>query len=151
MKDFGSVDDVLDFAIENEIRAQNFYTDLAARMERPAMSSVFEEFAKEEVKHEKLLRDVKAGHKLDSVEEKVKDLKIADYLVDASPSAEMTYQDALILAMKREKAAYTLYHDLTTKLEDEQLIKLFTMLANEEAKHKLRFEIEYDEAILREN
>ena len=32
---------------------------------------------------------------------KTMDLKIGDYLVDADPDAELTYQDALILAMKQ--------------------------------------------------
>lgn len=40
---------------------------------------------------------------------------------------------------------------LSESTEDENLRNLFLALAQGEAKHKLRFEIEYDDNILREN
>ena len=36
-------------------------------------------------------------------------------------------------------------------LSDPDMIKLFEWLATEEAKHRHRFEVEYDEEVLREN
>ena len=63
----------------------------------------------------------------------------------------MTYQDALILAMKKEKYAFKLYTNLADYAKAENLKNIFLMLAQEEAKHKLRFEIEYDEFVLKEN
>jgi rubrerythrin len=57
----------------------------------------------------------------------------------------MDYQDALIVAMKKEKAAFRLYMDLADFTGDEGLKALLVMMAQEEAKHKLRFEVEYDE------
>lgn len=63
----------------------------------------------------------------------------------------MTYQEALILAMKKEKAAFKLYHTLAAKAPNEDIKSIFLALAQEEAKHKLRFEIEYDEFVLTEN
>jgi rubrerythrin len=53
--------------------------------------------------------------------------------------------------MKAEKAAYTLYNSLAEATDNGELKKLFLMLAQEEAKHKLRFEVEYDEVVLAEN
>ena len=53
--------------------------------------------------------------------------------------------------MKKEKAAYRLYLDLAAVGEDEELTDMFLSLAQEEAKHKLRFEIEYDDEIMKEN
>ena len=41
--------------------------------------------------------------------------------------------------------------DLAERVDDENLKNLMLGLAQEEAKHKLRFEIEYDERILGEN
>jgi rubrerythrin len=63
----------------------------------------------------------------------------------------MSYQDALILAMKREKSAFILYTKLASKTTNKDLQELFLQLAQEESKHKMMFEIEYDEVILREN
>ena len=55
------------------------------------------------------------------------------------------------MIMKEEKAAFKLYSDLATKTTDSEFKQMFLMLAQEEAKHKLRFEIEYDDNILQEN
>lgn len=115
------------------------------------MKEVFQDFALEEAGHrEKLLRVQEGDHHLLSTAE-VPDLKIGDYLVDAEPAANMTTQSALILAMKKEKAAFKLYMDLSKRMNDDNYRTLFLMLAQEEAKHKLRFELEYDEMINQEN
>ena len=142
---------ILDFAIQKEQDAAEFYTDLAARMDRPNMKSVFEGFAREEMGHKEKLQGVKTGKRLISAGKKIQDLKIGDSLVDIELSANTGYQDALILAMKAEKAAFKLYHDLSQATDDAGLQELFMALAQEEAKHKLRFEVEYDEQILTEN
>ena len=63
----------------------------------------------------------------------------------------MSYQDALIVAMKREKAAFKLYNSLAAMSPNEELSKIFKNLAFEEANHKLQFETEYDEQILKDN
>ena len=147
---FSSIEEILDFAITGEAEAHQFYTGLADKMENPATREVFLGFAQEELGHKARLEGIKKGGAMPAVEQ-VQDLAIADYLVDAKPSPEMDYQSALILAMKKEKAAFKLYSTLASKLPDEQLRNLFLMLAQEEAKHKLRFEIEYDDQILKEN
>jgi rubrerythrin len=71
--------------------------------------------------------------------------------VEVEPGPEMDYQDALVLAMKKEKAAFRFYLDLANQTANEEQKSLFLSLAQEEAKHKLRFEIEYDEIVLKEN
>jgi rubrerythrin len=53
--------------------------------------------------------------------------------------------------MKQEKAAFRLYTDLAASTDDDAVRDLFLGLAQEEAKHKLRFEVEYDEDFLRHN
>ena len=62
----------------------------------------------------------------------------------------MDYQEALILAMKKEKASFRLYNDLAATTDDADLRSLLLGLAQEEAKHKLRLEVEYDEHFLTE-
>ncbi|MFH0825776.1 MAG: ferritin family protein [Pseudomonadota bacterium] len=151
MQQWKSVDEVLDFAISQEEEAAKFYTDLSAKMDRPWMSKIFNDFAKEELGHKKKLEGVKAGKTLVPAQKKVLDLKIGDYLVDVSPDAEMDYQQALVLAMKKEKKAFKMYSDLADSTDDENLKQTFMALAQEEAKHKLRFEIEYDDFVTTEN
>ncbi len=154
MQEFASLDDVLDFAIGEEAGAVIFYTDLAAKMDRAWMKQVFEGFAKEEQGHKDKLLAVKGGQKQLFSDKKVMDLKIGDYLVDVDPEEEgvdLDYQRALILAMKKEKSAFKLYSDLAASTEDADLQNVLLGLAQEEAKHKLRFEVEYDEQFLAEN
>jgi rubrerythrin len=78
----------------------------------------------------------------------VQNLHISDYLVKEETSGELSYQDILIIAMKREESSHRLYGDLAGKSSDEGVKKLFLKLASEEAKHKLIFERIYDEEIL---
>ena len=151
MDRFSSVDQILDFAIEAEIEANKFYTDLAQRAENDEMKKVFEDFAKEELGHKAKLQEMKENKWAITADEDTPDLRIADYVVDVEPGPDMTYIDALILAMKKEKAAYRLYLDLAAVAEDQQLTETFLFLANEEAKHKLRFELEYDNELLKDN
>ena len=147
-----NVNEILDFAIEREQDAHDFYADLAGKADSKAMATTFEQFAAEEAGHKKKLEAVKAGKKLVVAGSAVLDLKIAEYTVEVDPETdELAYQAALLLAMKREKAAFRMYSDLAAATDDADLQALFAGLAQEEAKHKLRFEVEYDDVILTEN
>ena len=152
MQEFASVNDVLDFAISEEERAVQFYKDLAAKMERPEMKKVFEGFAAEEEGHKKKLLSVKDGKIPLLTNDAVMDLKIAEYVVAVDAGSEsLDYQQALIVAMKKEKSAFKLYSDLADSTKEAEYRHLFLALAQEEAKHKLRFEVEYDDQFLTEN
>ena len=152
MTEFKSVDDILEFAIREEQKASDLYTSLAARSRNRMIKEVFIQFSREELGHKKKLEAIKRKAYVVLSGEKVMDMKIGDYLVDVNKSREdLTYQESLIIAMKEEKAAFRLYLDLANRTEDARLKKTFLMLAQEEAKHKLRFEIEYDDYILKEN
>ena len=151
MKEFKSVDEILDFAIGEEEASAGFYRVLAKKMDRPWMKEAFEEFAREEDGHKVKLKKFKSGEVPVPSQEKVLDLKIGDYLVDAELNPEMDYQQALMVAMKKEKAAFRMYTALASVADDSNAKALLQSLAQEEAKHKLRFEIEYDDEILKEN
>lgn len=147
MKQWNSIDEILQYAIGQEEEAAEFYTDLAARMDKPWVRKIFEEYAGEEREHKRKLLAIKEGKLLQSTAGDVVDLKIADYLVDAEPTTSMGYREALILAMKKEKAAFKLYSDLAAVSGDPQVSETLLRLAREEAKHQHRFELEYDETI----
>lgn len=148
---FKSVNEVLDFAIEKEVEAREFYLEWAKKLENKALAEQFVLFAGEENKHKEKLQRVKAGSTFKPAARQVTDLKIVDYLVDIVPTAEMDYQEALIVAMRREKASFKLYSDLAAMAQDEGLRETFLALAQEEAKHKLRLETVYEKEIYSEN
>jgi rubrerythrin len=151
MKKFESVDELLDFAIKEEEDAASFYKELAGKMDRAWMKEIFEQFSREEEGHKAKLLKVKSGEMPKPPQQKVLDLKIGDYLVDTKLTADMDYQQALIVAMKKEKAAFRMYSDLASVADNDALRDMLLGLAQEEAKHKLRFEVEYDDVILKEN
>ncbi|MBN2430570.1 MAG: ferritin family protein [Acidobacteria bacterium] len=141
---FQSVGEILDFAVAKEEQSAQFYDSLAAQVRQESMAEVFRELAREELQHKAKLLEVKQGGTFQPAPEEVADLKIAEYVVDVEPGPEMSYPDALILAMKMEKAAFKLYNDLAVSTKDAVLRGTFLALAQEEARHKLRFELEYD-------
>ena len=139
---------ILDFAIKREEEAHQFYTELATKVSSKHLSAVLLDFAREELGHKAKLLGIKNGLITISSPKPVQDLKIADFLVDVVATEEMDFQQVLIIAMKREKAAYKLYMDLANAVADNEVRQTLLILANEEAKHKLRFEIEYDELMI---
>lgn len=151
MEKFKDIDEILDFAMQAEQEAVDFYTRLAEGMKNAAMRQTFLLFATEEINHKARLQKIKEQRLFEHSTDKVQDLHIADYVVGGKPSENMTYADALILAMKKEKAAFKLYTTLATRTSDKGLKAVFEDLAMEESKHKLRFELEYDEYVLRDN
>ena len=146
-----SVDEILDYAIDQEQQAADFYADLAGRAEQAGMKDVLLNFAAEERSHKERLLAVKAGEHELTPEQEILDLKISDYLVEIDAEENISYQDALIVAMKRERAAFRLYTDMAEKVPDSHLKEVLQGLAKEEAKHKLFFESEYDERVLTDN
>ena len=149
---FDSVDKVLDFAIEKEQEAADLYNMLAGKVTQSHMKQIFEQFALEEMGHKAKLENVRKGKfEFSPPSQKIMDLKIVDNLIDTPIDENIDYQKALIIAMKAEKAAFKLYTDLAEMAENDDIKQIFLGLAQEEAKHKLRFEIEYDENILTEN
>jgi len=151
LSSFKSVQEVLDFAIEKEEEAKRFYLEWSEKLESKVLREQFVVFAGEENTHKEKLQRVKAGSTFKPSAKQVTDLKIVDYLVDIAATPEMDYQEALIVAMRREKASFKFYNDLAAVAQDEALRETFLALAQEEAKHKLRLETEYEKEIYSEN
>lgn len=152
MTEYNTIDDILNFAINEEQKASDLYKSLASTSRNRVIREVFEQFSREELGHKKKLEAVKSGSSVTVSKVKVVDMKIGDYLVEVDKSRDdLSYQESLIIAMKEEKAAFRLYSDLAGRTDDPALKDTFLMLAQEEARHKLRFEIEYDDYILKEN
>jgi rubrerythrin len=148
MQAWSSIDQVLDYAIREEEAAAEFYTQLADQTERPAMRQTLQSFAQEELRHKQRLLAIKGGGAASGVvAQPVADLRLADYMVETVPSPFMSYRELLLVAMHKEKAAFKLYTDLAAAASDDQVRATFLSLAQEEARHKLHFEIEYDDTM----
>ena len=141
--------EIIQFAIGKEVEAFNFYTEASGNAKYSGGKDLFLSLAKEEEGHRKLLANLNMEKVAQKRIEKVPDLKISDYMVDVEVKPDLSYADMLRIAMKREERSVKLYNDLKTSSGDKELEKLFTFLATEEAKHKLRLEKIYDDEILK--
>lgn len=144
---FGSVDEILTFATDREKEAVEFYASLAKQATRASLKETFENFSKEEQKHVDLLSDISSNReKIDSYEFKtITDLKISDYMVEKEYEEGMPMPEILKLAMKKEEIAVKLYTELAGQTDHKDAKKVFLILAQEEAKHKLGLETMYDD------
>ena len=140
---------IIRFAIDKEVKSFNFYTEASKVTKYSGAKDLFSDLAQQEVGHRKMLEKLDMEKIAQAKIEKVPDLKISDYMVDAEFSPNMSYADILRKAMKMEERSLKLYNDMKEKNKDEDLMKVFTFLANEEAKHKLRLEKIYDDEILK--
>jgi len=147
--EFKSLDDILDFAITKEVEAEQFYLSLCEEETLSGNRRTFEDFAKEERKHVKLLESLKAGGAVEGVEDYefkwIKDIKRSDLVLDIDYKKGMHYRDILMLAIKREEKALLLYNELQDKADTEDSKNVFKILCQEEAKHKLALESMYDD------
>ncbi|MGD2055377.1 MAG: ferritin family protein [Gammaproteobacteria bacterium] len=146
-----TVDEILDYAIGQEEQAAAFYADLARRAEKAGMREILLDFSAEELRHKERLLRVKQGEWRLTPQREILDLRISDYLVEVEATDDLSYQDALIIAMKREQAAFRLYSDMAESVREGELREVFSALAREEAGHKLFFESRYDEEVFSDN
>jgi rubrerythrin len=140
--------EIIQFTTEKEIRAFDFYTKAMQVAKYSGMKELFLELAKEEEGHRKLLENLSMEKVTQARIEAIPNLKISDYLVEVECRPDMPYAEILRMAMKMEEHSLKLDNDLKDSSTDEGIKKLFTFLAGEEAKHKLRLEKIYDEEIL---
>ena len=56
-----TVDEILDYAIDQEQQAADFYEDVAQRAETAGMKKILLDFSEEEKRHKKILQTVKNG------------------------------------------------------------------------------------------
>lgn len=151
MTDLNNLEEILDYAIDMEQAAVDLYSKIAEKASTEHNRQLFLSFAQEERGHKIKLENVKVGKIEIGSTDKVMDLKISDYANDVELTDNSSYQDILMFAMKQEKQAFRLYTDLAQRTDSAEVKELFLALAHEEANHKLRFEIEYDENVLRDN
>ena len=145
-KKLNSIKEIIEFASEREIDANKLYMYFANRIENAPMRKLFEELAAEELEHKAKLETEAMNRGKTVAATSASEFNILDYyIVDVDPQLDIDYEDSLLLGMKKEKASYRLYMDMASGVEDEELRGMFLWLAGEEAKHKMRFETEYDD------
>jgi rubrerythrin len=144
-------EDIISFAMQWEEDSANLYKEMIKLTKNPNVKAMFEEFEAEEEGHKAIIDKLSKNKVTDLQLQNITDLKISDYLIDMTFRPDMDYQDILIIAMKREEKAVKMYTDMLAKVKNSEAQKLIQFLIQEESKHKLRLETEYDENVLAEN
>lgn len=146
---FTNLEEVINFAIEKEQEAAQFYRDASNMESFSGAREMLADFAKEEDKHAALLNDFKNNTIDQSIRHYkfkwIPDIKRSDYVDEVEHTPGMTYKDMLMMAMKREEKALALYNMMLKNTEQEDAKKLLKVLCQEEAKHKLGLETMYDD------
>jgi len=146
--DLNNFKEVVTFATRKEAEAYNLYTTYSDLSKNPGTKVMFKELAGEEQKHREILEGLEKKDVSEYKLETVPDLKISDFTDDQEFSPDMDYAAALRMAIKREEHAFKLYNQIGAGTGNPELKMLFAALAQEESKHKLRLESEYDENVL---
>ncbi len=142
---FDSFEEIMEYALGKEIEAARFYEELSSLEAFSGAKKTLEEFAREERKHQAMLENFSRENIEHYKIEKIPDLKRSDYLVDIEYEPGMSYADILRIAMKREEKSLKFYTDFSERASVKEHKKLFQILAQEEAKHKLKLETMLDD------
>jgi len=143
--------EIIDFAVQAEKDAVEFYGGLQTKTKFVAIKDMLKEFEMFERGHIVQLERIRKEGLENLVEKEIHDLTLSDYLVEGEPSDDMDFEDIILIAMKREEAAKNLYETFAAKMEGTEVQKLLLRLAADESEHKLKFEKIYDDKVLKDN
>ena len=145
---FTSVDEILDFCIEQEEASVKLYSALAGLTEGSELIRLFKDLAELEARHKEKFLDLKDSKTQLCVAAKVPETEIREDLPPLSPGPNMGCQQAIGLAIKKEAIAAILYTKLAEIVEDQNVRNMLWAIADEEIKHKHHFDTEYEKCII---
>jgi rubrerythrin len=148
---FETIADIIAFAIRREIAAAEGYARIAAQAQTPGLRELAEDLRGQEIEHRRILEGLSPETLRVLDASYVPDLGIVDPLADEVPSGEMSLQDMLVFAAKKEAQSVALYESLAGLAGPSGQDRIFLFLAGQERQHKLRIEAEYEAHILQEN
>jgi len=148
---FSTAAAIIAFAVEREIAAAEGYAWIAGRAKTPGLRELAEDLRGQEIEHRRLLEGLPAETLRRLGASPVPDLHIVDALAGEKLSEDMSIQDMLVFAAKKEAQSIALYESLARVAGPSGDDRLFEVLAGEERKHKLRIEAEYETHVLQED
>ena len=145
-EDFDS--EILDFAIAREVSAYHFYMSLSEQQTEVVTADLFKNLADEELEHKSKLqlevmkqgRVVKTSGDWSRFEKEYPSIDVKDEL-------NVSYREALEIAIEKEDMSFRLYSDMATKVRGERSRDLLYKLAEEEMTHKQKCQAQYNALI----
>jgi rubrerythrin len=110
----------------------------------PDKQEMFAELAAEELEHKAALEleVMKLGQVTNTID--VEGMDKVEYEIEGDYVFDMEYADILQLAIEKEQAAFRLYASMASRMTDQVAVEMLLSLAEQEVKHKIRFEYEYE-------
>lgn len=144
------IEGILYYAISRELESNVFYNLLSQYTDDPQLQAICSDLAGEELEHKARLEleIIKLGRVAGSFSLNRPNGKALskplDYMLEMAKVMRMSLSEVILLAIEKEKAAFRFYIESLSKVQDEQCRDVLMALAEEEARHKVRFELEYD-------
>ncbi len=136
-----NINDLIDFAIEQEHEAYAFYKAASEKVTNPGVKQLFLELSSDEQGHANLLEMYRKNKSLGVLfKTQVIDYKITETQDLPSLSLDMKPADAIVIAMKREQQAAELYRSLAKTAINSTEKEALENLANMEMGHKHKLE-----------
>jgi rubrerythrin len=135
---------VVDFAIEREQEAVDFYSRLAGAAQIKPVADELRRIASMEEVHRDRLKALSVSAVAATMPEAANELNIANYRVDAKPGPSIIWQQVVEIAIQREQASLVLYTALGKLTSDPPTKQLFGVLSAEEAGHRAYFQQLFD-------
>ena len=137
--------EVLELAISREIDARNFYLALAERLDNPRLSKMLKELAQEEVEHRaKLEMELMKNGIVVNTAPRDGSFQSSDYVVSNDAQINLNLKDLLEICIQKEDASFRFYIDMLPQAQDKNTKETLLAIIEDEIRHKLRFQSEYD-------
>jgi rubrerythrin len=138
--DKNEFDEILIYAISNEVEAEEFYLEASEKLADPFMKNLFLKLSHEEKKHQKILEGFRGRATVEFQFKEVPDYHISEKVERPKLSTAMKPADAFALALKKEEDAMNHYKNLAAAVSDKALKKVFQELSAMEREHKIAME-----------
>jgi|SaaInl7_135m_RNA_FD_contig_31_2899187_length_779_multi_9_in_0_out_0_1 rubrerythrin len=140
--------DIIKMAMQHEDKEAEFYESLAKRSRSKDQKNALLAHAEEEREHKRHLENILKNGTIPNMPNITPDadMKLAELLVvSVQEEGNIDFEEALLMATKREKAAEQFYRSLAKNADDAEASKVFLFLADQESKHAIKLEQEYDD------
>ncbi len=135
---------VYKFALEFEKEHKEFYRKQAETVKNESLKHVFNELADEEEKHERIVKQISEGDKIDHIESEIlpkvrdafKDISIKSKANKSDQVVPVTQVDVYREAKEMETKSYNFYKEKAEETDIAFVKKAFKKLAREEKKHE---------------
>ena len=147
MLKFESIQDIIDFAIEEEQKSIDVFTELSQKSINYKLRLLLEQLIRDEIKHKEQLQNF--GQTLSSFfnTELIGDFSYFKDLNKPVISADMSVSEVLTLIIEAEEVMSNFYNKLGSYCTNPEYKKIFFQIAEEEKKHKMLYEYEFSELI----